>query len=396
MHPRKVSGAQPPGTRNGARPPLRLLMLGTVNHPHVEHLALAMKEHGLDVVVGGDHEPSLPASVLPGQGVEVRAAPPAARRTMRGLVSHVRWIRRLLPEVRPDVVHAHWMPGFVFFAALAGAAPLVAMAWGSDVYRANRRQELVNRFAVRRAELVMTDSAALLDRLAELGAPRERTLLVNWGVDLEAFSPGSTGREELRRSLGLGSGPVILSPRSLLPVYNIPTIVEAFAGVGASVPDAQLVVKHMGIDDAELGVLPHRDRVHLVGHVPYRRMVDYYRAADVCVSMASSDSSPRSVWEAMACGCPVVVSDLPWVHELIEPGADALVVPIEAGAVAQAIERVLSEPELAARLRSRGRALVEAHRNREVEMGRLRGTYERLAGRSVSEGAPDPAFGTAT
>ena len=72
-------------------------------------------------------------------------------------------------------------------------------------------------------------------------------------------------------------------------------------------------------------------------------MASYYQAADVCVSIPSSDSSPRSVWEAMACGCPVVVSDLPWVHELIEPERDALVVPIEAAALAGAIGRVLED-----------------------------------------------------
>ena len=89
-----------------------------------------------------------------------------------------------------------------------------------------------------------------------------------------------------------------------------------------------------------------------MGHVPYEQMAAYYQAADVCVSIPSSDSSPRSVWEAMACGCPVVVSDLPWVHELIEPGCDALTVPIDAGALALAIDRILGDRELAAIARS--------------------------------------------
>lgn len=349
----------------------RVLMLGTVNHPHVEHLAVALSERGLELVVGGDVEPSLPASVLPDAGIEVRAAPRIPRRTVRGLVAHVRWIRRLVRELRPGLVHAHWFPGFGFFAALAGASPLVVMAWGSDVYRANRRQELVNRYVARRADLVMTDSAALLGRLRELGAPPERTMLVNWGVDLERFRPPAGDRDELRERLGLGPGPVVLSPRSLAPVYNIPVIQAAFERVGERFPDAQLVLKHMALTGSELGGLPHSDRVHLVGHVPYETMADYYRAADVCVSIASSDSSPRSAWEALACGCPLVVSDLPWVHELIEPDRHALVVPIDAEAVAAAVERVLGDEALASRLASEGRALVERNRDRRIEMDRL-------------------------
>jgi len=362
--------------------PLRLLMLGTVNHPHVEHLALALSQRGFDVAVGGDVEPTLPASVLPEAGIDPLPAPPRRRRTVPGLVTHVHWIRSLLQELRPDVVHAHWMPGFAFFAALAGASPLAAMAWGSDVYRANLRQEFVNRYAVRRARLVMTDSAALLGRLEQLGAPPERTVLINWGVDLDRFTPGPGDRRPLREELGLGPGPLILSPRSLSPVYNIPTILETFARVGARIPASQLLVKHMSVNHAELPPAPHPGRVHLVGHVPYERMADYYRASDVCVSIASSDSSPRSAWEAMACGCPLVCSDLPWVHELIEHEKHALVVPIEAGAVAEAIERVLTEPGLAERLRRNARELVERHRDREAEMDRLAETYQSLAVRT--------------
>jgi glycosyltransferase involved in cell wall biosynthesis len=98
------------------------------------------------------------------------------------------------------------------------------------------------------------------------------------------------------------------------------------------------------------------------------------------VSIPSSDSSPRSAWEALACGCPLVVSDLPWVHELIEPDRHAAVVPIDADAVAAAIERLLTEPQLASRLRAEGRALVEEHRDRDAEMARLAGTYAALAG----------------
>jgi glycosyltransferase involved in cell wall biosynthesis len=350
---------------------IRILMLGTVNHPHVEHMALALQERGFDVIVGGDVEPSLAASELPAAGIDVRRAPAHPRRQVRGLVSHVAWIRRLVRELRPDIVHAHWFPGFAFFAVLARASPLVAMAWGSDVFRASRRQELANRFTARRADLVMTDSGALLARLAELGAAPDRTLLVNWGVDLDRFSPALGDRGALRERLGLGPGPVILSPRSLMPVYNIPTILAAFDRVGVRFPDAQLVLKHMAVTPAELGAVPHTDRVHLVGHVPYERMADYYRAADVCVSIASSDSSPRSAWEAMASGCPLVLSDLPWVHELIEPGRHAVVVPIEPGAVAAAVEGLLADRRGAARMAAEARALVESHRDSRVEMDRL-------------------------
>ena len=352
----------------------RLLMLGPVNHPHVEHLALAMHERGLEVTVAGDAERRLPRSVLPAAGLRVVEGPRASRSTPTGVATHVRWIRRLDRELRPDVVHAHWLCGYAALAAAAGASPLVAMAWGSDVFRAGRLRTAANRVAVRRAGLAMADSQALLDRLVALGARRDATILLNWGVDLAAFAPVNGARRAVRDRLGLGLGPVVLSPRSLTPVYN-PTIVRAaFDLVSEAVPDVQLVLKHMGV-----GAAPEPgDRVRVVGHVPYEQMAWYYQAADVCVSIPSSDSSPRSVWEAMACGCPVVISDLPWVHELIVAERDAIVVSAETAAVAAGIRRVLEDPVLADRLSRNGRTLAETHRDRGAEMDRLAGVYRSL------------------
>jgi glycosyltransferase involved in cell wall biosynthesis len=348
---------------------LTVLMLGTVNTPHVEHLAIAMRDRGHRVVVAGDIVASYAPSVLPSAGIDVRPLELPA----------IPWVRRLAKEVDPDVVHAHWLPAYGFLATLNRLRPLVAMAWGSDVYKAEGMQLRKVRHVVRHADVAMADSADLLARLVELGADEKRAYLLNWGVDLAAFSP-ATNRLEVRRQLGLEPGPVVLSPRALTPLYNPRVIVDAFERVARDLPEAQLVVKHIGTGEPDLGrPLPPGTKV--VGHVPYEQLPDWYRAADVCVSIPSSDSSPRSVWEAMACGCACVLSDLPWVHELIEDGRQAMVVPPEPDAVAQAIRRLLLEPSLASRLGAEARALAERYRDQQAEMNRLDNLYRRTAGR---------------
>jgi glycosyltransferase involved in cell wall biosynthesis len=121
-----------------------------------------------------------------------------------------------------------------------------------------------------------------------------------------------------------------------------------------------------------------------VGKVPYERMADYYRAADVCVSIPSSDGSPRSVWEAMGCGRACVVSDLPWLYDLLRPGKDVIAVPIDPEAVATEVLGLLGDPARRERVGARARALVEEHLDREREMDRLADLYLRLVRRPVA------------
>lgn len=288
-------------------------------------------------------------------------------------------LRRLLRKFRPDVVHAHWLP-FATLALLAGARPLVATAWGSDVYGAGRRHRLAARVTLRRAALATADSADLVRRLEELRSAPGRTLLVNWGVDLEVFRmPSADERAALKARHGLGPGPVIFSPRGLKELYNPAVVVKAFARVRALFPDAQLVLKHAGGEASLPSGWSEMPGVQVVGHVDRRTIVDLFRAADVTVSIPDSDSSPRSVWEAMAAGSATVLSDLPWVHELIADDRDALVVSPDDDAVAAAIERLLRDEPLRERVTVSARDLVERHRNRDLELGRLEACYRELA-----------------
>lgn len=307
----------------------------------------------------------LPPSSLPERGV------PAGEIEFPYILS----LRRILREFQPDLVHAQWMP-FATLAMLAGARPLVSHAWGSDVYLAGRRHRLQMRATLRRTAVAMADSADLLERLTQLGPKSLRTMLVNWGVDLEAFRvPTDAERATLKRRLGLGVGPVILSPRGLKEIYNPDVVMAAFARVHAAVPDAQLVLKHSGEDELRE---PGQPGVRAVGRVEAAEMIDLFRAAEVTVSIARSDSSPRSVWEAMAAGSATVLSDLPWAHELIEDGRHALLATASADAVSAAIERLLTDSGLRASIAAEARALVERSRDRNAELTRVEACYRDL------------------
>src|SRR5205814_2513601 len=129
-----------------------------------------------------------------------------------------------------------------------------------------------------------------------------------------------------------------------------------------------------GIDRLELG-----GSVTILGSVQPERLPEVYRAADVVLSIPSSDSSPRSVWEALACGRPVVVSDLPWAREELVDAEHALVVTLDATAVADAIGRVLDDGDLAGRLAANGRRLAVAELDPATCTARIGSLYREIA-----------------
>ena len=348
---------------------LRVLIVGPTNSPHVEDFALELRRRGVEVLVAGlPWGGGLASSVLPAEGIWVSWARwPATL-----------WLRRLIRETRPGVVHAHWLP-YVVTARLAGARPLVATAWGSDVLLASRRRRASYRWALPRTDAVLADSRNLLSHVERLGAAPARSQLMSWGVDIGTFSPPGRSKEELRRSLGLDPGPVLLSVRGFKSIYNPELVIAAFERLARQRADLQLVLKHNSSDAPQLPELRFPDRVHVVGPQPREVLAQWFGAASVCLSLAGSDSSPRSVWEAMACGCPCVVSDLPWAREELEPGRHALLTSLDANAVADTVERVLADAKLAHAIATAARAHVEACHDRDIEMGRLIALYEQLA-----------------
>jgi glycosyltransferase involved in cell wall biosynthesis len=201
------------------------------------------------------------------------------------------------------------------------------MSWGSDLLM--RAQRGIGRglaaWTLKRSDAFASDSETVRDYALKLGAPKERTFVFPWGVDLGRFRPGigSTIREELNWS---EDDFVLISTRSWEPIYGITELARAFAR--AAIVNRSLKLLFLGggslreevrrtIDGA--GV---RDQVVYPGQVSNEALADYYAAADLYVSASYSDGSSVSLMEALACGLPALVSDLPSNQEWIQHGAN--------------------------------------------------------------------------
>ncbi|MCB2102704.1 MAG: glycosyltransferase, partial [Rhodobacterales bacterium] len=223
--------------------------------------------------------------------------------------------------------------------------PVVITARGTDLnvlpdFPGPRRQIID---AARRAAGLVTVSAALRDRLADLGIPADRVRVLRNGVDMARFHPGD--REDRRRRFGL-DGPTVVSVGNLVPLKGHDLVIRALADLP---PDTRLLIAGDGPERAALeglaGSLGLAGRVTLMGRVAPADMPALYGAADVLVLASSREGLPNVLLEALASGTPVVSTRVGGTPEVVTaPQAGRLVADRTPQALAAALADVLHAP----------------------------------------------------
>lgn len=197
---------------------------------------------------------------------------------------------------------------------------------------------------------------------------------IDLGTDPAQFTPArDTGT--LRRRLGLGDAPVLLTVARLVPHKGHDVAIEALARLGGG-SDARYLVVGAGPDEARLRALAAArglaGRVVLTGALPDAEVAEAYATADVYVGLSRLDG-PTSVEgfgisfvEAAASGTPSVAGDSGGVRSAVRDGETGFVVPpLDPDAAAAALRRLLDDAALRAAMGARGRRLVETHYNWE-------------------------------
>jgi glycosyltransferase involved in cell wall biosynthesis len=229
---------------------------------------------------------------------------------------------------------------------------LRAPQYFSAVIRANFR--LLAPHTIRHAAAVLTGSEYSRHEIVELvGAAPERVRVVPLGLD-PRFRPAPLDRGELAARFGIDR-PYVLCVGTLEPRKNLLGALRAFAALGDDAAGHQLVVAGGGWmnDEFARALRDVRDRVVVTGYVGDDGLVGLLGACACFVYPSFLEGFGLPPLEAMACGAPVVSSTGGSLPEVCGDAA-LLVDPADVDAIAGAVQRVLTEPDLAAGLRERG------------------------------------------
>jgi len=258
---------------------------------------------------------------------------------------------RQIRRWRPAVVHAHWLiPQGLVMALLSALSsrtpPYLVTSHGADLF-ALRAWPLpaLKRFVAGRAAALTVVSRAMAHELQRLGVPHEKISVQPMGVDLQTrFTPDESVTRSSSELLFVGR---------LVEKKGLRYLLEALPQIIDAHPDAYLTIAGFGPEEAALRrqskALGIEEHVNFLGAVPQERLPALYRRAAVFVApfveAAGGDREGLGLVtvEAIGCGCPLIVSDMPAVRDVVaDPGRRA--VPADSTDLARKIIRLLATP----------------------------------------------------
>ncbi len=242
----------------------------------------------------------------------------------------LREIRRRIWEIKPDILHAHYITSYGLLGILSRYKPLIASAWGSDLF-VDSKKSFLHRYIIKRvikkADLITVMANHMLPRVRELGGDIGKTIKVTLGVNIEKFN--INGRKTNYGKTVIISNRVFEKEQNIQYIINsLPYLISKrddteirFYGDGSLRGHCENLVKRLGI----------QSNVNFFGIVDHDRMADCLKQAHVYVSTSTSEGDHVSLMEAMACGLFPVVSDIPANREWVENGKNGFLVPLNDG-----------------------------------------------------------------
>jgi len=246
---------------------------------------------------------------------------------------------KLVQELRADSILCSWLyPDGCAVARLAQeqGIPCDLITQGSDTHQylknSIRRQRILA--AIKRSRLVICRSGDLARQLEQAGADKQQLHTVYNGIDPKSFHYREDQQTTLRQKLGLPEeAPVLLFVGNFLPVKNPLFLLEAFANLrSTSHPNAHLVMIGDGpmreSIQQKATSLRIQEALSLPGACTSTQVADYMNAADLLCLCSHNEGLPNVILESLACGLPVISTDVGGIGEVLNsPAYGSLVQP---------------------------------------------------------------------
>lgn len=355
---------------------------------YTQHLAARDGYHVHGVAL---RRPSEPASGTVGPVHLHRIDLGPGRPSRRQYLRFIQEAQALLNPIAPDIAHVYFRRGCFTLARKGRKAHphtrFVLDVRSSNLTRGVRREisRTLNDLEARFFDAVCALDEAIWPNTFRRVKPSSITFLP-LGVDVDQFTPRESSATRARYGLE-DDHRVLLHTGAIDPRRRLSVLVRAFAIVRHQFPTTRLMFVGKGSDVDRLQALSRHldvaDDVIFTGYVDYQDMPRYVNATDVGMAYVPitpeyDPQPPTKTLEYLACGLPVVATDTTGNRKYVTSDWNGLLVQDDAAAVANGVMRVLSEPDLAGRLRGNGPGSIREYTWEALVEDRLHPFYRDL------------------
>ena len=247
------------------------------------------------------------------------------------------WLSIYVKKNKIEVIHAHSVfYGFVAFFIFSGK-PIVFTPMGSDVLVNPKKSllyKLMTRIAYVRPSIVTGDSYLIQKTGINYGADKKNNYVIQNGVNKTIFYPMEKNSDLLNYYNISHEETVFYSPRQLEELYNIDIIINSLYEIKNKGYSFKCMFSYGPESTYTIELKERIKEYNLESNIiwldllSHSEMAEHYNLSDLVISVPSSDSSPRSVYEAAFCKKPIITSDIKWTYEFFGNDSSLIRVPV--------------------------------------------------------------------
>ncbi|KJY90472.1 glycosyltransferase family 4 protein [Pseudoalteromonas piscicida] len=365
---------------------MKIVLLASAYSIHTQRWANGLSKRGVKVYVVSQHKP------LPGylDSVILYTFP---YRGLLGYFTMIPKVKKLLLNLNPDLINAHYASGYGTTARFSKVAPLLLSVWGSDVYQFPAKS-FIHKWLVRKnldfADAVASTSQAMAIQTRTIAPSLGQIHITPFGVSIDKLD---VTKRRLQNS------PIIIGTvKSLEYVYGIDILLKSFAllrekllridsayenrlqlriiGGGGLQKDLESLALKIGI----------REKVTFVGRVDHSCVNGELDKLDVFAALSREESFGVAVIEASMMAKPVVVSNVGGLPEVVMDKVTGLVVPSNSPEhAADALMQLVLDQELRIRLGMAGKKFVSNKYSWDACLQNMIEVYKSVLSRSCND-----------
>lgn len=331
-----------------------------------------------------------------GGGLDVRIIDDLRREIHLGRDwSSYRQLRRLLKEIRPDIVHTHSTKAGIMGRAVAWqlGIPVVHTIHGPAFYAQQSRTTYefyrrLEKWAARRSARLISVCDAMSEQYIAAGvAPREKFVTVSSGMEVEQFLNPPRSREEVRRQFGFTDEEIVIGKVArLFDLKGHDDLIAAASQVVANCPQVRFLFVGDGLlrEQLEQQIRTAGLERHFVfaGLVPSGQVPELIGAMDIVVHTSLREGLARVLPQGLIAGKPIVSYDIDGAREVCITGETGfLITPREIPQLTEALTRLAQSPELRRQYGSTGRERFTDQFRHQTMTSRLREIYREVLDR---------------